>query len=834
MATPKKLCIVHAQADTVQVGELAKRLQPLENRGDVILWHLACVPAGDSIPKNFQAFFAEADAVLIWISPDLWAEDGLYNLFRQQTNSPRIIPVLARSVVWDSDDFLKKHAKALLPVTRQPMPTDDPARQDAWFSAVVDGLTVELGLRVLETSASPEFWKKWPFWAWAIPVLISLVGLFFAYPSYKADTQEIEAREAARNQSTPPPDPGCGFPAQFDSTHLYVLITRFEDYSNENTTECYGRGIESRIDLVKNRENLPIKFCYVDSLSPNQSDEAARLRDRYHADLVIWGKLRNASADCRADGLCLNYQPSDTLIRYAGGQVPKKVDNEYMLDVTATDLEEGMINLGEESFDSWLLSMSNLKVGKQKPAFYRIAADWPAVRKAMEYGKRAEMYFALGLWNNTITDYSQCIRLKPEFIYYYKRGVAKANLGQNSEAIEDFNQAGLYKKDDTNLLYNRGKGNWMMGREEDAISDLNRLIELDSNYSLAYNLRGVIKDHTGNIQAAILDYNKAIRLNPNYAYAYVNRGAAKIAIGQIQEGIDDYNLAINLDPNNATAFNNRASAKNQLGFSIEAIQDYDKAIQFNPNDPWFYFNRGMTKIKLGYYQGAIDDLDKTLEMDSTNGPALINRGFAKGKIKLYQEAILDLNKAIRLNSKKADAYANRGVTYINLDKPKEAIADFSKAIELDSSNALIFSNRGMLHIGFGNYELAISDFNKAINLDPNSALCLLNRGVAKNKLGQYRNSIPDFNQAIRLYPTYIDAYTNRADAYRKLGRYPQAWLDDFQVFHLQRLPGWRLYVIFSPLILLGLLYYFRKRVVSQLRWFRQKQQKRIFRKKQLR
>ena len=81
------------------------------------------------------------------------------------------------------------------------------------------------------------------------------------------------------------------FPDKFDSTTLYILITRFEDYANFNETECYGRSIESRIDVLKNQRNLPVRIHYVHSESPNQSNDAALLRDRYYADLIIWGKL---------------------------------------------------------------------------------------------------------------------------------------------------------------------------------------------------------------------------------------------------------------------------------------------------------------------------------------------------------------------------------------------------------------------------------------------------------------------------------------------------------------------------------------------------------------
>ncbi|MCB0534896.1 MAG: tetratricopeptide repeat protein [Saprospiraceae bacterium] len=792
MATPKKLCIVHAQADTVQVGELAKRLQPLENREDVILWHLACVPAGDSIPKNFQAFFAEADAVLIWISPDLWAEDGLYNLFRQQTNSPRIIPVLARSVVWDSDDFLKKHAKALLPATRQPMPTDDPARQDAWFSAVVDGLTVELGLRVLETSASPEFWKKWPFWAWAIPVLISLAGLFLAYPSYKADTQEIEAREANKDNSKmgspapPKDDEKCPlFPSEFDSSKLYILITRFEDYINKSETDCYGKSIETRIDVIKIREKLPIEICYYEDDPPNQSGEAARLRDRFHADVVIWGRIRNASPDCRADGFCLNYQPSDTLISYAGGKVPQKVDNEYLeKGITSIDIEDGLIRLGGESFDAWVISMCNLKIGKKKPEFYRISEDWPVKRKVAELNTRANLFLKLGLFENAITDYGSIIQLDSGGAQsYLQRGMAKIKSKQFEKSILDFN----------------------------------RVLELNPNDIIAYIHRGWARIEMRQFSAAIQDFNHVIKLVPKNIDAYNFRALAKSRTHQFAGAIADIDKAIEISPNNSVTYDFRGVIKFDNKKYSEAILDFSNAIKLNPKFSGAYSNRGIAKYNLSKFEDAILDFNRAIELDPTLSNAYSNRGLANASLGQYDEAFADCNKAITLNPNSSDAYNSRGFVYYRLGQHEEALADYNNSIRLNGNNIRALIDRGGLRYRMGFLNEALLDFDKVIELDTSDAKFYDYRGVVKDELKLYEGAINDYTKALNIDPEFSSPYNNRAVSYRKTGKYFLAikdWLKSIQLKYLNKL--W-FYIVLSPLFFAALIYYYRWQALSFFR-----------------
>ncbi|MBC7776706.1 MAG: hypothetical protein H7246_14830, partial [Phycisphaerae bacterium] len=177
-------------------------------------------------------------------------------------------------------------------------------RINAALVAVIDTLSET------DNSQVKSFWKRLS-WLGLLTVLIGFLACLYyigVFPFKNPDPPII----------VEPTNPGP-FPDKFDSTTLYILITRFEDYANVNETECYGRGIESRVDVLKNQRNLPVRIHYVDSESPNQSDEAASLRDRYHADLIVFGKLRNAGTNCQSDGFCLKFIPSDTLIHYAGG-----------------------------------------------------------------------------------------------------------------------------------------------------------------------------------------------------------------------------------------------------------------------------------------------------------------------------------------------------------------------------------------------------------------------------------------------------------------------------------------------------------------------------------
>ena len=165
---------------------------------------------------------------------------------------------------------------------------------------------------------------------------------------------------------------------------------------------------------------------------------------------------------------------------------------------------------------------------------------------AETYFQRGNLNYELGDYVGAIADYTEAVRLKPDYaIAYCNRGNAKAELGQYVAAITDYDTA----------------------------------IQLKPDYAEAYNNRGITKNQLGQHAAAISDYDTAIRLKPDNAEVYNNRGLAKADVGQRAAAIADYDTAIRLKPDNAEAYNNRGKANHQLGRKREAKQDVRMALR---------------------------------------------------------------------------------------------------------------------------------------------------------------------------------------------------------------------------------------------------------------
>jgi tetratricopeptide (TPR) repeat protein len=85
------------------------------------------------------------------------------------------------------------------------------------------------------------------------------------------------------------------------------------------------------------------------------------------------------------------------------------------------------------------------------------------------YYNRGMAYYYLGQYQRATEDYSEAIRLKPDYVdAYNNRGIAYYDLGQYKRAIEDYSVAIRLKPDNTNAYNNRGNAYCGLGQYQKA------------------------------------------------------------------------------------------------------------------------------------------------------------------------------------------------------------------------------------------------------------------------------------------------------------------------------------------------------------------------------
>ena len=186
-----------------------------------------------------------------------------------------------------------------------------------------------------------------------------------------------------------------------------------------------------------------------------------------------------------------------------------------------------------------------------------------------------------------------------------------------------------------------------LGNEEDAIKNFNKAIEFDPTNEVAYYNRGNANKTLKNYNLAVDDFNRAIQINPLYAKAYYNKGYAYKQQKKYNESIRDFNKAIELDPNNCKAYVNRALIKEKLNYTDEEIlNDYNKAIEFDSKYVFAYSCRGKYYFKRNMYKDSIEDFSKVINFDSKDIDAYLYIGDANLRIGNYETALEYYKKII--------------------------------------------------------------------------------------------------------------------------------------------------------------------------------------------
>ena len=119
-----KIFCCYAHEDQSLLSELKNHLAPLQREGKITLWADTDVNAGVEWEKEISRHLNTAQIILLLISPDFMASDSCYSVEMQQAmerhecGDARVIPIILRSVDWQSAPFGKLQA---LPTGAEPV-----------------------------------------------------------------------------------------------------------------------------------------------------------------------------------------------------------------------------------------------------------------------------------------------------------------------------------------------------------------------------------------------------------------------------------------------------------------------------------------------------------------------------------------------------------------------------------------------------------------------------------------------------------------------------------------------------------------------------------------
>uniref|UniRef100_A0A8C6ZBC0 Tetratricopeptide repeat domain 6 n=1 Tax=Nothoprocta perdicaria TaxID=30464 RepID=A0A8C6ZBC0_NOTPE len=374
----------------------------------------------------------------------------------------------------------------------------------------------------------------------------------------------------------------------------------------------------------------------------------------------------------------------------------------------------------------------------------------------LAYYNRAVSYHQIKDFRKALKDYGILLLLEPNKKIIFKvlinRGLLYVELGDYSNACEDFKAAALHSPFDSQIFQAIGICYHRINEFEEAVRSFNQVLKLDPLSVDAYVERGNSYMENGqgpDRKQAQKDFLKALHLNPKCVKARICLGYNLQALGKFQKAWNQFTIAIDIDPTCHAAYDGRASVCLRMGETFAAFQDTNAALKLTTTAA-LLTNRGIINQFMGHLSCAMRDYQNAISVDPNYALAYFNAGNIYFRNRQFSQALDYYSKALQLEPRNESAIINRAITNTILKNIKEAEEDFEKAVSLCPFSAAVYFNRANLYYGLKQYDLAEKDISTALSIQPNDALMYKFRSDIRAKLGFRKEALDDYKQAISI------------------------------------------------------------------------------------
>ena len=216
-------------------------------------------------------------------------------------------------------------------------------------------------------------------------------------------------------------------------------------------------------------------------------------------------------------------------------------------------------------------------------------------------------------WENNITLYTRTLEVTEEnWLIHNNLGLALAEIGKTSEAIEHYSEAIRINPKDSAAYYNKGIAIVQRNNLGGLFADYFRAIEIDPAQDMDLNIQKVISTQ-GSIEKARNLFETALNISSEHTTGSLNNmGALLICQGKIDSAISKFQKSADIDQN--------AAALNNLKLTIQARQKIDENIaelqrllQIR-NDLEIRYKLGNLYMRSGQFQQANTQYETVFEM----------------------------------------------------------------------------------------------------------------------------------------------------------------------------------------------------------------------------
>jgi tetratricopeptide (TPR) repeat protein len=285
-------------------------------------------------------------------------------------------------------------------------------------------------------------------------------------------------------------------------------------------------------------------------------------------------------------------------------------------------------------------------------------------------------------WSAARWHLDRLVALEPEDgSYYFRRGVAWAELGDPKKALADCALARAYGIDHAGLFRKRAAAYAVQGRWQRAIDNYGRAMRRGDDGPDVWQQRGTAHANLEQWDEAVADYIEALRRGADRQDTLALRGDAYVGLEKWNEAIADYSESIKLFNADASVRQRRGDAYFSLRRWPEAAADYTDAIRLGGDKVYCLQQRAAARAEAGEWDQADKDLAEAIKAGtqwdgafSRRALLLLRAGDQAGYRQVCAAALERLGKT-------EDADTAAGVAW-TCALAADAVPDYRKAIAL--------------------------------------------------------------------------------------------------------------------------------------------------------
>jgi tetratricopeptide (TPR) repeat protein len=233
---------------------------------------------------------------------------------------------------------------------------------------------------------------------------------------------------------------------------------------------------------------------------------------------------------------------------------------------------------------------------------------------------------------------------------------------------------------DARALVLRGDSRANLGDNPEALKDYDAALQADPQYQYGYVTRCETRWQVDDDSGALADCDMALKLNSSDPLAYEDRGDVYFQRQSYDLALADYDQAVSLGRSNAYLFGARCDSERLVGKLDLAKADCEKSLTLDPKNRRGLWATGRVALTEARYEDGISALTAYIvQKPDASDTAYYYRGFANNRLKNYGAALTDLNIYVQRAPDDGDGYRERALALYGTGDKKGAAADLSAA-----------------------------------------------------------------------------------------------------------------------------------------------------------